>query len=335
MRAIIMEQNGSPAVLRLTEMPVPDISAGNQMRVRLYAAGINPVDTKLRRSGTYFPADMPAIPGCDGAGVVEAIGNAVTRFKPGDAVYYCYGGLGKKGTGNYAEYAIVEEAFAAHKPDCLGFVEAAAAPLVLITAWESLFDRAHLATGDHVLIHGGAGGVGHVAIQLARITGAEIATTVSCDEKAAFTTRLGADHAINYRQEDFTRATLNWTNGTGVDVAFDTVGGETFTRTIPAVRFYGRLVSILQVPADADWKTARLRNLTICQELMLSPQVYGLEHAARHHGDILERCGRWFEEGRLKIHVARRLGLAEVAKAHECIEGGGMTGKLVLEINGD
>ncbi len=334
MQAIIMEQCGGPEVLRLTDVPIPEITA-SQIRVRLHAAGVNPVDTKLRRNGTYFPADMPAILGCDGAGIVDAVGSEVTRFQPGDAVYYCYGGLGKKGTGNYAAYAIVEEAFAARKPDCLDFVEAAAAPLVLITAWESLFDRAHLATGDRVLIHAGAGGVGHVAVQLARITGTEIATTVSSDEKAAFVTGLGADRAINYRQEDFAQSVLDWTNGMGVDVAFDTVGGDVFNKTIPAVRFYGRLVTILQAPADADWKAARLRNMTICQELMLSPQVYGLEHAARHHGDILERCGRWFEEGRLNIHVAQCLGLAEAARAHEHIECGGMTGKIVLKIDGD
>ncbi len=305
------------------------------MLVRVRAAGVNPVDTKLRRGGTYFPDEMPAVLGCDGAGIVEDVGDAVTRFRPGDAIYYCYGGLGRAGTGNYAEYTVVHEAYAAHKPERLDFAEAAAAPLVLITAWESLFDRAHLAAGDRVLIHAGAGGVGHVAVQLARITGAEVATTVSSDEKAAFVAGLGADRIIHYRQEDFVRAVLDWSDGTGVDVAFDTVGGEVFSATIPAVRFYGRLVTILQVSADADWKTARLRNLTICQELMLSPQVFGLAQAARHHGDILERCGRWFEEGKLGIHVAHRIPLAEAAKAHALIEQGGMTGKIVLEITGD
>jgi len=126
---------------------------------------------------------MPCILGCDGAGIVEAIGDRVTNFKIGDEVYYCEGGLGKKGMGNYAQYAVIDETLLAHKPQSLSFEEAAAAPLVLITAWEALFDRARLKAGQTLLIQGGAGGVGHVAIQLAKIKGAKIATTISKSNK--------------------------------------------------------------------------------------------------------------------------------------------------------
>ena len=297
MQAVIMSQAGNPDVLELREIETPTISNGNEMLVRVRAAGVNPVDTKLRANGSYFPEQMPAVLGCDGAGIVEAVGDEVTRFKPGDEVYYCYGGLGKSQTGNYAEFTIVDEAYVAHKPESLSFSEAAAAPLVLITAWEALFDRAHAVPGSKVLIHAGAGGVGHVGIQLAKIAGAEVATTISSKEKADFVAGLGADKIINYRKEDFQAVILDWADGAGVDLAFDTVGGETFTQTIPAVRCYGDLVTILQVPADSDWKTARIENLRISQELMLTPQIIGMKGGAQHHCRILSQCTEWIEEG--------------------------------------
>ncbi len=335
MQSVVMTQPGGPEVLALKEMTNPEISETNQIKVRLMAAGVNPVDTKLRSNGTYFPDQMPAILGCDGAGVIEAVGCDVTRFKAGDEVYYCYGGLGKQGAGNYAEYTLVDEAYAAHKPESLGFAEAAAAPLVLITAWESLFDRAGILAGQKVLIHAGAGGVGHAAVQLAKIAGAEVATTISNKDKADFVAGLGADKIIDYTQENFKDAALDWTEGAGVDIAFDTVGGNTFTNTIPAVRFYGDLVTILQMPDNTDLKTARLRNLRISQELMLSPQVFGMQNAARHHSHILSQCAEWFEQGKLRIHVSHCLPLAEAAKAHALIEKGGMTGKIVLQVAED
>lgn len=332
MQAVMMTDVGGPEVLQGGTTDKPEMIGGKDMLVRIHAAGVNPIDTKLRSRGTYFPDDMPAILGCDGAGVVEAVGDNVTRFQPGDAVYYCYGGIGRKGTGNYTEYAVVSEYVAANKPASLDFTEAAAAPLVLITAWESLFDRAHLKAGHKALIHAGAGGVGHVAIQLAKIMDAEVAATVSSLEKAEFIQQLGADVAINYTQQDFVQAVLEWTGDTGVDVAFDTVGGDTFSKTVPAVRHYGDLVTILQAPRDSDWKTARLRNIRISQELMLSPMVYGLVDGLAHQGEILRQCGQWFDEGKLKVHVCRRFPLAQAAEAHRIIEQGGMTGKIVLEI---
>ena len=157
MRAILMSETGEPDILTLAEVNKPDCAAG-EVLVQVMAAGVNPVDAKLRRNGLYFPDSLPAILGCDGAGIVEAVGSDVSRFEPGDAVYYCYGGLGQK-AGNYAEYINVPEAYVAMKPDCLDFIDAAAAPLVLITAWEALFDRARICSGQKVFVHAGAGGV--------------------------------------------------------------------------------------------------------------------------------------------------------------------------------
>ena len=337
MRAIVMSEPGSPEVLRLQEIARPEISEPNQILVRLMAAGINPIDTKLRERGLYFPDGLPALLGCDGAGIVEAVGDDVTRLQPGDQVYYCYGGLGKKigdsSIGNYAEYAVVDEAYVAMKPAALGFDEAAAAPLVLITAWEALFDRACIQSGQKVFIHAGAGGVGHVAIQLAKIAGCDVATTVSSDEKAAFVRELGADMVINYKKEDVAEALLTWTDGAGVNIAFDTVGGNAFNQLVPAMAHYSDLVTILQVPDDADWKSLRLKNVRVSQELMLSPMVYDLREAAEHQGDILEQCAQFFEANQLSVFVSDVLPLEDAAKAHRMVEVGGTTGKIVLDLS--
>ncbi len=330
MRAIVMTDPGSPDVLTATEVDKP-LCGDHDVLIRIMAAGVNPIDTKLRANGLYFPDGLPAILGCDGSGVVEQVGADVTRFQTGDAVYYCFGGLGQK-AGNYAEYIAVPEPFVAAKPDCIDFIDAAAAPLVLITAWEALFDRARIHNGQKVFIHAGAGGVGHVAIQLAKLVGCEVATTVSSDEKAAVVATLGADMVINYREQDVTEALLKWTDGMGVDVAFDTVGGSAFHQLVGATRVYGDIVTILQVPENTDWKAIRLRNIRVSQELMLTPMVMGITEAAEHHGDILEQCAQFFDQQQLSIFVSDILPLEQAAEAHRRIETGGMCGKLVLEV---
>jgi NADPH2:quinone reductase len=329
MKAIEMRETGGPEVLVETERTVPALSKPTDLLVRLQAAGINPVDTKVRSRGVFVPDGLPAVLGCDGAGVVEAVGESVSRFKPGDEVWLCHGGLGGP-EGNYAEYALVDEVIAQPKPDALDFVHAAAAPLVLITAWEALYDRANLAADKTVLIHAGAGGVGHVAIQLARLAGARVCTTVSSPQKADLVHSLGAEYAINYREEDLVEAVMDWTEGKGVDVALDTVGPEVFARTVPAMAHYGDLVTILQPAADVDWKEARNRNLRISFELMLTPMLRNLPEARRHQGEILRRCAEWIDGGKLRIEVSETFPLARAADAHNRIEEGHTRGKLVL-----
>ncbi|MCP2731849.1 zinc-dependent alcohol dehydrogenase family protein [Limnofasciculus baicalensis] len=331
MKAIVITTPGTPEALQLVEVPQPQIQNNTDILIRLHAAGINPIDTKLRSRGTFYPNEMPAILGCDGAGVVEAIGAAVKRFKVGDEVYFCAGGLGKSGTGNYAEFTVVDERWVARKPTSLSFAEAAAAPLVLITAWESLYDRGRLEAGQKVLIHAGAGGVGHVAIQLAKIKGAEVCTTVSSPEKARLARQLGADNTILYKQTDFVQAVLDWTEGEGVDLAFDTVGGKIFYDTVPAVRVYGDLVTILEPnPADGNLKTARSRNLRISLEIMLTPALQGIVAAQLHQTEILEQCASWIDEGKLKIHLSQSFTLQDAPAAHKVIESGSTTGKISL-----
>lgn len=329
MKAIEIHETGGPAVLRLVERARPELTEPDQILVKLNAAGVNPVDTKVRRNGPMVPNGLPAVLGCDGAGVVEAAGEAVTRFKPGDEVWLCYGGIGGP-VGNYAEYILIDNQLAQPKPREIDMIEAAAAPLVLLTAWEALHDRARLSEGQRVLIHAGAGGVGHVAIQLARAAGARVCTTVSSPEKADFAHALGAEFCINYREEDLVEAVMDWTEGQGVDIALDTVGPEVFRRTIPAVAHYGDLVTILDPGPALELKEARVRNLRISLELMLTPMLRDLPRARVQQGEILRRCAKLIDRGELRIHVSRTFPLEQAAEAHRLLEQGHTQGKLAL-----
>lgn len=331
MKVIEMRETGGPAVLQLAERPRPELTGPDDILVRIRAAGINPVDTKIRQRGPLVPDGLPAVLGCDGAGVVEAAGAEVTRFKPGDEVWYCHGGLGGP-VGNYAEYIVLDNQYAQAKPISIDFVAAGAAPLVLLTAWEALHDRARLSPGQTVLVHAGAGGVGHVAIQLARAAGARVCTTVSGPEKAELAHALGAEYCINYREEDLVEAVMDWTEGRGVDLALDTVGPAVFRRTIPAMAHYGDLVTILDPGPDLDLKEARNRNLRISLELMLTPMLFNLSRARAHQGEILRRCAKMIDRGDLKIQVSQAFPLAEAQEAHKLIEEGHVTGKLALTL---
>ncbi len=333
MKAIVFENPGSPSVFKLQDIPAPTIQTETDVLVRLRAAGINPIDTKLRARGTFYPEKTPHVLGCDAAGVVEAVGAGVQSFQVGDEVFFCNGGLGGS-RGTYAEFAVVDQRFLALKPAALSFAEAAAAPLVLITAWESLYDRGRLQAGQTVLIQAGAGGVGHVAVQLAKLQGAEVCTTVSSEEKANFVKHLGADSVILYKNTDVVDEVLTWTQGQGVDLAFDTVGGETFYQTISAVKIYGDLVTILEPdPALGNLKTARMRNLRISLELMLTPMLQSLVEEQEQQAHILQQCARLCDRNLLKIHVSQTFPLEQAQAAHELLETGSVTGKIVLLIS--
>jgi NADPH2:quinone reductase len=337
MKAILMTAVGNADVLQLREIPKPALLSPHHLRVKLAAAGVNPLDTKLRAKPAYHPDKLPAILGCDGAGIVEEAGGAVTRFKVGDAVYFCNGGLGgNQGDepGCYAEYATLHEEYCAAKPANLSLEDSAALPLVLLTAWEALVERANLQAGQTVLIHAAAGGVGHVAVQLAHHLGANIAATVGDEKQAGLVHGLGAEKIIEYREQDFVQEVLGWTNGKGADVVFDTVGGETFLRSLNAVRIGGKLVTLLSTPlALADTQLARLRNLSLCYELMLTPQVMKLHEERIRQCRILEAAEKLVEAGRLGVLVSHKLPLAQAALAHRMIEAGGMTGKIVLTMD--
>ncbi|HID36603.1 MAG TPA: alcohol dehydrogenase [Ghiorsea sp.] len=338
MKAIVFDKAGDVDVLQYKDIEQPQSCAADEVLIKVMAAGVNPVDTKVRANGTFFDDAYPAILGCDGAGFIEKVGADVQHLQEGDTVYYCFGGLGQKSdagesVGNYAEYTVVKAAYVALKPDGLDFDTAAAAPLVLITAWEALFDRARLQSGQKVFVHAGAGGVGHVAIQLAKLAGAEVATTVSTPEKAEFVRTLGADLVIDYKVDDVTQTLLDWTDGQGVDIALDTVGDDALKQLVPAMRLYGDLVSLLQVPEDLDWKTLRVKNVRVCQCLMLTPMLQSSTVLGEHHAAILEQCAQFFDEKKLSVYVDETFPLSDAKLAHNRVEQGHQSGKIVLQMH--
>lgn len=330
MKAVLMTAPGEADVLQVRDLPAPEISNPRQVLVEVHAAGVNPLDAKVRKLHMFYPGRLPAILGCDAAGVVKSVGNEVSRFKPGDEVYFFNDGIGS-GPGCYAEYALVREDFAARKPKSMSMVEAAALPLVLITAWEALVDRTSLKPKDSILVHAGAGGVGHVALQLAAHLGARIAATVSSEEKSTIARSFGAEQTINYREKDFVAETLEWTDGVGADAVFDTLGGTVFCRSFAAARLYGKLTTLATTACDlAELNKARMRNLTIGMVQMTTPLFLGDETARRRQTGILEAGARLVDEGKLRVLVSETYALEEAAAAHRSIEAGHTAGKIVL-----
>lgn len=333
MKAILMTAAGNTEVLQLREIAKPGLPSPHHLLIKLVAAGVNPLDTKLRVKPAFYPDKLPAILGCDGAGIIEEIGSAVSRFKIGDAVYFCNGGLGDE-PGCYAEYTTVHEEYCALKPANLSLQDSAALPLVLLTVWEALVERVNLQTGQTILIHGAAGGVGHIAVQLAHHLGAHIAATISNDLQAGLVQGLGAEKIIRYKEQDFVQETLTWTDGRGADVVFDTVGNEVFLRSLNATGIGGKLASILATPlAAADVQLARQRNLSLCYELMLTPQLLQLHDERIRQRKILEQGAQLVEAGQLGVLVSHRLTLENAAEAHRLIEQGGVTGKIILTMD--
>ena len=330
MKAIHMTQTGEAAdALRLVEVAEPEITQATQIKVALQAAGVNPIDTKLRRGGLFFEQALPAILGCDGAGTVVATGAAVTKFKSGDRVWFCNGGLGAD-PGNYAQYTVLDQRWAAPMPATLDFEHAAAGPLVLITAWGALYDRGRLQSGQTVLIHAGAGGVGHVAIQLAKLRGAKVFTTVGNEKNADFVRALGADEVVNYTQQDFVAVVNELTGGEGVDMVLESIGHEVFNRSIECTRQFGDIVTLLDFDTRA-LKEARMRNLRLGFELMLTPQLRKLDAARDQQVDILNHCAGLIDNGQLRLQVAQVLPLDQALAAHRLQETGHTAGKIVLK----
>jgi NADPH:quinone reductase len=331
MRAVLMTAVGGPEVLQLADVPDPEITGPRDVRVRLRAAGINPVDYKLRSEG-LIAGSSPAILGWDGAGVVDAVGAGVTRVRPGDEVYFSDGGFGPT-PGTYAEAKIVDERYLAHKPRRLSFVEAAAAPLVTITAWEAMRERARVASGQSVLVQAGAGGVGHMSVQIARLAGARVATTVSPGRKTELASSLGAELCIDYTREDVGAKLRAWAGADGADVVHDTVGGRTFTACFSLVRPYGDLVSNVESPwADEAVTAFQQRNLRVSFTWMPAPSVFGWPEQRERQRTILEQAAAHFDAGDLRVEVGATFPLAQAADAHRAVEAGQVVGKAVLTI---
>jgi NADPH:quinone reductase len=323
---------GGPEVLEVADLPDPEVASEHDVRVRLRAAGINPVDYKLRAGGTFGNV-VPAVLGWDGAGVVDRVGSAVTRVRPGDEVYFCDGGFGPT-PGTYEELKVVDEAVVALKPHSLSFVEAAAAPLVTITAWEALMGRARVARDAFVLVQAGAGGVGHMSVQLARLAGARVASTVTSGPKADLAASLGAELLIDYHAEDVGERLRAWTGADGADVVHDTVGGRTFTASFSLVRPYGDLVSNVESPWEDEAIAAMHgRNLRVSFTWMPAPSVFGWRAHRERQREILERAAERFDSGDLRVQVGATFPLDQAADAHRALEAGEVIGKAVLTMD--
>ncbi|MEV6942614.1 NADP-dependent oxidoreductase [Streptomyces sp. NPDC051172] len=310
MRAISQDVLGGPEVLKEVQLPRPEPRT-NEVLVRVRAAGVNPTDWKHRTNGGFL-GEPPFVLGWDVSGVVEAVGIGVARFKPGDEVF---GMLSYPfGHGSHAEYVTGPARWFAHKPASIDHTQAGALPLVSLTAWQALVEYADVQPGQRVLIHAAAGGVGHVAVQIAKARGAYVIGTASAG-KHDFLREIGADEAIDYRETDFTEAVKD------VDVVLDTIGGDTSTNSLRVLRPGGIVVSILPVGSkDFDEEAERLGVRAL--RMLVDASYSGLKAIAE-----------LVETGKLRPAIAGTFPLADAAEAHRLGDTGRTTGKLVLTVD--
>lgn len=308
MKAVRIHQYGNAEVLRYEEAPLPEIPADDVL-VRVVAASVNPVDWKVREGylKDMLPYEFPLTLGWDVSGVVEAVGAAVKDFKPGDAVY---SRPDIKRNGSYAEYIAVRADELAHKPTTISHVEAASLPLAAITAWEVLFSTARLQAGQRVLIHAGSGGVGSLAIQLAKSCGAYVITTTS-EKNKAFVEALGADEVIDYTTEAFQETVSD------VDLVFDTLGGDVQELSWGVLKRDGILVSIISPPSEERAKSTGVR----CAFVFIEPSAVILTHLA---GLV--------DDGIIRPIVGAEFALEDIVEAHALSESGHARGKIVLYV---
>ncbi|MBT2416811.1 NADP-dependent oxidoreductase [Streptomyces sp. ISL-22] len=307
MRAISQDVLGGPEVLKEVEVQRP-APRPNEILVRVRAAGVNPTDWKHRANGGFL-GEPPFVLGWDVSGVVEAVGVGVARFKPGDEVF---GMLSYPfGHGSHAEYVTAPARAFAPKPASIDHTQAGALPLVSLTAWQALVEYADVRPGQRVLIHAAAGGVGHVAVQIAKARGAYVIGTASAG-KHAFLRSLGADELIDYRETDFADAVKD------MDVVLDTLGGETSVRSLRVLRPGGIVVSILPVGSDEFHEEAERLGVRAVRMLVDADRA------------DMQSIVDLIEKGELRAEIAGTFPLADAAEAHALGDTGRTTGKLVL-----
>jgi NADPH:quinone reductase len=325
MQALVLNRYNGP--LELTQIPRPSVQPG-QVLVRIKASGLNPLDTKIRAgSAAHARHPLPLVLGIDMAGVVEAVGQGVAQFKVGDEVYGMTGGVGGI-QGSLAQFAAVDARLIALKPSNLSMKEAAALPLSFITSYRGIVDRAQLKAGQTVLVQGGAGGVGHVSVQLAQASGARVFATVSKGD-AELMASYGAT-AIDYREHSVDQYVQEYTDGEGFDLVADTVGGATLDASFSAVKQFGHVVSAL------GWGTHALaplsfREATYSGVFTLSALLTGKHR--EHHGEMLQVATRLVEAGKLLPRVdPRGFDLASADLAYQAIAAGTTKGKIVVDV---
>ncbi|NLY78510.1 MAG: zinc-dependent alcohol dehydrogenase family protein [Lysinibacillus sp.] len=327
MKAQIIVSFGKPEVFQLKEIPKPEIIPGHVL-IQVKATSVNPIDTKVRAGVVQAAPEFPAILHGDVAGVVVEGGEGVTKFQVGDEVFGCAGGFKGMASGALAEYMLADANLLAHKPKNITMEEAAALPLVTLTAWEALFNRAKLIPGQAILIHAATGGVGHVAIQLAKWAGAKVYTTASSKEKCEIGAKLGADVTINYREESVQDYIQKYTDGKGFGIVFDTVGGENLDRSFEAASPHGTDLAIA-ARSTHDLSPLQAKGLSLHVTFLLLKLMN--KESRQEYGEILEKVANIVEEGKLHPLLDENIfTFDEVAKAHKYLEAGKHIGKIVL-----
>ena len=327
MRAMIVNAYGDDAVFEAAEVAAPEVETGHVL-VKIAASSVNTVDTMIRRMGEELPLspETPAILGMDFAGTVEAVGDGVEAYSVGDEVYGCAGGLADL-PGTLAEYISADSNLIARKPRNLSMREAAALPLVAITAYEGL-TRAGIQEGQKVLVHGGSGGVGHVALQLAKHFGADVYSTGGGETQMTLIARLGAT-PINYKTDSVEQYVAEHTGGAGFDLVFDSVGGANMANSFEAAALNGQIASTVAL-CELDLSVAHFKGLSLHVVFMLIPMLHGQGRQA--HAEILGNLTEIVESGGLKPVLDRTLySLEEAGQAHARLESGQAIGKVVVE----
>ncbi|NRA22012.1 MAG: zinc-dependent alcohol dehydrogenase family protein [Oceanospirillaceae bacterium] len=325
MKAMVIKTLGTSDVFQQAEKAKPTLKSGH-MVVEVQATSVNPLDTMLRSSETPWSKNLPEILHGDVAGIITEVADDVSRFSVGDEVYGCAGGIAGI-DGALAEFMLVDADLMALKPTSLTMKEAAALPLVSITAWEALHNKLAVKSGDKVLIHGATGGVGHIAIQLAKYFGANVtATSTARNMQRAGT--IGADNLVNVAEQSVEEYVKQYTDGIGFDAIFDTVAGENIQRSFEAARFNGAVATTL--PIENVLQVA-LKSLSFHSVLMLIPMVEGINRAS--HGEILTKVAALVDQGLIKPLIDQSdFTIWQVADAHARLESGQAVGKITLTV---
>jgi NADPH2:quinone reductase len=326
MTAIAIPKPGGPDALKPERRPVPK-PGPTEVLVQVAAAGVNRPDVMQRLGGYPPPPGAPDIPGLEIAGEVVAIGDKVARWRPGDKVCALVPG------GGYAEYCVADETNALPVPKGLSLTEAAALPETFFTVWYNVMQRCRLKQGETILVHGGSSGIGTTAIMLAKTAGARVIVTVGSPEKCEACRKLGADVAINYKNEDFVAATKAATDGRGADVILDMIGGDYVNRNYDAAGVDGRIAQIATQAgskASVDVRLLMIKRLTHSGSTLRPQSVAAKAAIAR---GLLEGAWPLIEAGKVKPVIDSTFALTDAARAHARMESSVHIGKIVLEVS--
>lgn len=327
MKAMTINEYGENATFNSREVEMPTLKSG-QVLIKISASSVNTVDTMIRSMGADLPfsPENPAILGMDLAGTIEKVGEDVTEFSAGDEVYGCVGGLADL-QGTLADYVAADSKLIALKPKNLTMKEAAALPLVGITAYEGLI-RSNIKSGQKVLVHGGTGGVGHVAAQLAKHFGADVYATCGGEHQMEIIKNFGAE-PINYKTEQVEDYVNKYTNGVGFDIVFDSVGGENMLKSFEAAALNGQVASTVSL-CELDLCTMHFKGLSLHVVFMLIPMLHNFKR--EQHGEILSNITKIVEAGNLKpLLDEQQFSLDNVGEAYARLESKKAIGKVVIE----